>query len=171
MIKGINLAEREKSIKYIETFKKPNNSIRDVKISNSHIANLNHMIGRKIFKKNSLYISSATIHDLLQPLGGKNQHNYHALTPADIFMVLLSIKDPKYVFVANTKRYAFISVETISVGHPLMIIVETGASLLRNLNAKINKVVTIYPKSDVDKYIEKLEDGLLIYEKPQKRGD
>ena len=165
MIKTINLAKREESIKALEILKDDDGANRDVQITNSHITDLNELVKRKIFKNNLLYISSQTIHELMQPTGGKGQHNYHDLTAEDIYISLSSIKDPKCVFITKQERYALISIELSHFELPLMLVVETDANIIGNWEIRANKVVTIYPKDHVDAYIEKLDKRLLLYKK------
>jgi len=165
MIKSINLGEREKSIKALEILKNEERANRDIQITNSHITDLNELVKRKIFKNNLLYISSQTIHDLMQPAGGKRQHNYHDLTAEDIYISLSSIKDPECIFITKQERYALISIELSHFDLPLMLVLETNAKLVSDIYKEINKVVTIYPKDHVDSYIEKLDERLLLYKK------
>ena len=44
-----------------------------------------------------------------------------------------------------------------------MAVVEIGSDLIKKKNANINKLVTMYPKSDVEKIVEKLEPNELLY--------
>ena len=163
MIKSINLGEKTETIKALEALSEDDKTVRDIHIVNSHILDINNLVGKKIFKKDALYISSKTIFDIMQPMGGKDQHNYHELTPEDVFMALSSIKDPKCVFITGDNRYALISIELSHFDLPLMLVIETEASLIEKWDASINKVVTIYPRSSVDKYIEKIDERKLLY--------
>ena len=99
----------------------------------------------------------------MQPVGGRGNHNYHGLTEEDVFMALSSLKKPKYVLISRDNRYSFISIELSHFDLPLMVIIETNAALIGNINANINKVVTIYPKDEVEKIIAGLKEGYLIY--------
>ena len=166
MIKTINLAKREESIKALEILKDDDGANRDVQITNSHITDLNELVKRKIFKNSLLYIDSQTLYDIMQPIGGSDSHNYHGLTSEDVYMALTSIKDPRYVFIAKyNNRYATISVEVSHLKYPLMVVIETKAKLVNHVYANTNKIVTIYPKDHVDAYIEKLDKRLLLYKK------
>ena len=165
----INLAEKESTIEVLQKLMEKEYVPFDIEITNSHIKDINNITGYKLFTKKSLYVSSSTLYELMQPLGGKGQHNYHALTPEDVFMALDSIKDPMYVIFVKDKRYAMISVKLSHFHIPLMLIVETEASLITNNNANINKVVTIYPKSHIEEFINKLDKEALIYKNPQMR--
>ena len=161
----INLAEKAKTLALLNKVKSMKNSTFDIKISNSHIIELNKKIEKKIFKKESLYISSTTICDLMKPIGGKNQHNYHGLTAEDIYLSLISIKDPQYVFFVKDKRYAIISVKLSSFYYPMMMVIETNSGAVSGKDTSINKIITMYPKSYIDEYIEKLDKRKLLYKK------
>ena len=161
----INLAEKESAIAQLELFRDNDYASFDVQIDNSHIKELNELIGKKLFSKTSLYVNSTTLYELMKPIGGKGQHNYHELTPEDIYMSLLSIKNPKCVFIDKRERYAIISIELSHFNCPMMLIIEKDASLKLNSKAKINKVVTIYPKAQMDEYIAKVDERKLLYKK------
>ena len=165
MNQKINLAQKAKTIALLNKVKGMKNSTFDIKISNSHIIELNKKIGKKIFKKEALYVSSTTICDLMEPVGGKNRHNYHGLTAEDIYLSLASIKDPQYVFFVKGKRYAIISVELSSFEYPMMMVVETDSGIVNDKDANINKIITMYPKSYIDDYIAKLDKRELLYKK------
>ena len=161
----INLGEKESSITTLEQLGNNKYVPFDVQVTNSHIKDLNQLVKRKIFKNNLLYISSQTIYELMQPAGGKGEHNYHGLTAEDIYIALTSIKDPKCVFITKQERYATISIELSHFDLPLMLVIETEANLIENKTSSVNKVVTIYPKENVDSYIEKLSKRELLYKK------
>ena len=105
----------------------------------------------------------------MQPLGGKGSHNYHGLTPEDIYNALKELHKPKAVIRVEEYRYAIISVELSSFNEPLMIVIQTGAELRGKINANINKVVTMYPKSDSDEYILKSNQQDVLFPKPIKK--
>ena len=44
-----------------------------------------------------------------------------------------------------------------------MIVIETNSGLIVNNNANINKIVTIYPKSDIDNYLSKLKNKDILF--------
>ena len=161
----INLGEKESSITTLEQLGHNEYVPFDVQITNSHITDLNKLVGRKLFKNSLLYISFQTLHDLMQPVGGKKQHNYHGLTPEDVYIALTSIKDPQCVFVVKEERYALLSIELSHFDLPLMMVIETDSNLIENKTASISKVVTIYPRGDIDKYLEKIDQRLLLYMK------
>ncbi len=99
----------------------------------------------------------------MQPIGESGSHNYHDLSPVDIYSALNNICDPYCVFRVKHERYAIIPVYISSFNEPLMIVIEKGAELINKQNANINKIITIYPKSDVDDYLERLNECDILY--------
>ena len=165
MIKTINLGEREESIEALKILKKDNKTSRDIQIINSHITNLNELIGERLIKNSRLYIGSQTLFEIMQEGTGKGQHNYHNLTADDVYLSLISIKDPKCVFTVNGGRFALISIELSHFDKPLMVVIETESGLIENKTASVSKIVTIYPRGNIDKYLEKIDQRLLLYMK------
>ena len=161
----INISNKEFALSILGQLRDKDYVAFDVEITNSHIKELNELIGRNLFTKSSLYISSTTLHELMKPVGGKGQHNFHGLTPDDIYMSLLSIRDPRCVFIDKKGRYAIISIELSHFDYPLMLIIEKNAGLQIDAKARINKVVTIYPKTQIDEYIAKVDERKLLYKK------
>ena len=164
MNKIINI-KTKKSIDEIEEFKDRIFAQCDVKFTNVHLKKLNKITNVELFAKNDLYINSKSLYDLMQPIGKADSHNYHELKPVDILNALNQITDPIAVFKVKYGRYAVVPVYNSSFEEPLMVVIETNAPLLNKLNAKINKVVTIYPKSNFDKYLEGISEKDLLYKK------
>ena len=160
----INLADKESVIEQLNKLMEKEYVPFDIEISNSHIIELNKKTGIRLFSKNSLYISSTTVHDLMQPQGESGSHNYHGLLAEDIYLALKSVKNPKYVYITKYGRYAIVSVELSHYNVPLMLVIEKGAGIQNDINASVNKVITIYPKNYIDDYIAKLDKRLLLYE-------
>ena len=52
-----------------------------------------------------------------------------------------------------------------SFNEPLMVIIELNSGLIVNKNANINKIVTMYPKSNLDEYLNKLDEKDILYKK------
>ena len=165
MIKKINLGNKKLALKFLSEIKNRGQTHFDIKINNSHILNLNKLIGRNVFKKDTLYIGSETLWEIMQPIGGKGKHNYHGLTEEDVFIALSSIKNPYAVLVSRDNRYSIISIKLSHFSERLKIIVEVGSELKDRINANVNKIVTIYPKDNVDDYIDRLENDSIIFRK------
>ena len=50
-----------------------------------------------------------------------------------------------------------------SINEPFLVVIEIGAELIDKQNANINKIVTIYPKSNIDKYLQGIKDKDVLY--------
>ena len=164
MNKIINI-KLNKAIKEIREFRDKLFSQCDIRFTNVHMKKLNKIINVDLFSKNDLYINSTTLFELMQPIGNAGSHNYHELTPEDILNALNSIIDPLAVFSVKYERYAVVPVYNSSFNEPLMVVIETNAPLLNRQNANINKIVTIYPKSGFDKYLESIKNEDMLYKK------
>lgn len=162
MNKIINIRSRS-SIAEIQKFKDKRYSLVDVKFENIHLKDINRFVLFNLFDKNDLYINSTTLWELMQPIGDSGSHNYHDLTPEDIYNALNTINNPYCVLKVKHERYAVIPVYVSSFDEPLMIVIEKGAELINKQNANINKIVTIYPKSDFDKYLQNLSEDNVLY--------
>ena len=165
MNKIINLANKTLSLSVINKIKAKDYVPFDLKITNSHIVSLNEKIGFVVFRKDSLYINSHSLWELMQPTGGKGRHNYHELTAEDVFMALISIKDPYAILESEDNKYRIISIEESHFNELLLTIVQVEANLIQDSSARINKIVTIYPKDKVENYLKNNEKDLL-YKKP-----
>lgn len=159
----INIKERENAIKDVDAFRKKKYEGKDVRFTNVNLLAINKLIDRQIFRKNDLFINSETLWELTQPIGCSGTHNYHELTPGDIVDALNSITDPYALFETKRRRYAIITTTMSHFEEPLMAIIEVGASLILNSQANINKVVTIYPKSNVDIMLNGLDKKDVLF--------
>lgn len=164
MNKIINI-KNKKAIDEIKVFKDKVFVPIDVKFENTHLKELNKLIGRDLFSKNDLYINSVTLWELMQPLGNAGSHNYHELTPEDIYYALNDIAHPECVIKAKNERYAIIPTYVSSFNEPLMIVIQLESGLIDNKNAKINKIITIYPKSNLEDYLNKMDENDILYKK------
>ena len=164
MNKIINI-KNKKSINEIKVFKDKVFVPVDVRFENVHIKRLNEIIKFELFSKNDLYINSKSLWELMQPVGDAGSHNYHGLTSEDIYYALNSLLDPLAVFQVKNERFAIVPVFISSFNEPLMVVIEKDAELMNRQNAKINKIVTIYPKSDLDKYLEGIDETDILFKK------
>lgn len=141
----INLGKEKSAIKNLEQIKNEKKRVQDVRIINSHITRLNKVIGKKVFKKDALYISSETLWEIMQPLGGKGKHNYHNLSPIDVYNALRTIKDSTEISVSYDNRYVIVTLATIFDEANLVVIVSPNSFINDYPNVEITKIVTIYP--------------------------
>ncbi len=162
MNKIINI-KNKKAIVEIQKFKDKKYSLIDIKFENVHLKDINKYVLFDLFDKNDLYINSTTLWELMQPIGKSGSHNYHNLTPEDIYNALNSIIEPYCVFKVKNDRYAVIPVYVSSFDEPILIVIEKGAELINKQNANINKIVTMYPKSDIDNYLKGINEKDIIY--------
>ncbi len=135
----------------------------DVRFKNIHMKRVNALIKSDLFAKNDLFVTGKTLYDLMQPQGEQDSHNYHGLTPLDILDALNNIISPYCIFKTKYGRISIILSCLSHFGEPLMMIIEIGAGTIEDQDANINKIVTMYPKSDVEKIVGKLEPNELLY--------
>ena len=101
----------------------------------------------------------------MQPQPGEGKHHHHGLTESDVLEGLKSISDPHLIISTDQNRYLIVSLFISSFGFPLMIVIEIHSSLVTDLNANINKIVTLYPKDDIAGLIKKTASSNLLYKK------
>ena len=164
MNKTINI-KTNKAIKEIREYRDKQFSPIDIKFINVHLKELNKILNFELFSKNDLYINSKSLWELMQPICTTGMHNYHELTPEDIFNALNNMLVPQCVIKVKNERYAVVPTFVSSFEEPLMIIIELNSGLIVNKNANINKIVTIYPKSNLDEYLNKLDEKEILYKK------
>ena len=112
MFKIINLGKRELAIKAITEIKQNNYVPFDVEIRNSHITELNKIIGKKVFKTNSLYVGSQTLWEIMQEIGGKGKHHHHGLSSIDVYNALSTIRFSKEINISYDNRYLIVTLAT-----------------------------------------------------------
>ena len=81
----------------------------DLRIINSHITKLNNLIGKRIFRKDALYINSQTLWEIMQTHGKVGKHHYHELTEIDVYTALSNITTPYCVFKTKLDRHVIIT--------------------------------------------------------------
>lgn len=145
MLNFIKVGKEKSAIKNLEQIKNDKKRIQDIRIINNHITRLNKVIGKKVFKKDALYISSETLWEIMQPLGWKGKHNYHNLTPIDIYNALRTLKDSKDISVSYDNRYVIVTLATIYDDASLVVIVSPNCLLNIYPGTEVTKVITIYP--------------------------
>lgn len=161
----INISNREKAIKQLKIFKQKRYEGFDIKFENVHLKKINETIDNNLFDKNDLYIYVSTLFDIMQQSGTSNQHHKHSLTEEDIIDGLRSISDPYAIICVNYGRYSFVTEILCHFDMPLLFIIELHSGLYSNPNVKINKIVTIYPKNDIEKYLCHFDKKSIIYRK------
>ena len=149
MIKYLNLGNEVDTVDSLNKIKSKKLNNYDIRISNSHITDLNNVIGRKVFKNDLVYISFETLWEIMQPVGSKGKHHHpHGLSPNDIYNALSTIKNSEDITISYDNRYIIVTLATISDDANLVVIVSPDCSLLSNAKSKITKIITIYPKNN-----------------------
>ena len=165
MIKIINISNREKAIKQLEVFKQKRYENYDIKFENVGLREINELLDLKLFTKNDLYIYASTLFDLMSETKHSSSHNCHNLTPEDILDALVNIRKPLAIILVKFGRLSIVTRIASHFGIPLLFIIELNSGLFVNPIAKINKIVTIYPKDDIDKYLSHFDKKEIIYRK------
>ena len=98
----------------------------------------------------------------MQPIGDKSHHNYRGLTPEEILKALNNLVNPYCVYEAKFGRYGIITAIKRESGETFIIIIEVGSGLLGQMDANINKFVTMYPKTDIGNIISNKESILYL---------
>ena len=164
-IKTINIGNRLKAIELLAQIKNKNYGRIDIKIENLHLKKLNELMRKNIVDKNDAYVSAETLWSIMQEDQGEDVHHHHGLTDSDVLDGLRSITDPHLIIQAEINRYLIVSLFISSFGLPLMIVIEINATLRKDNKASVNKIVTIYPKDDIQGLIEKTPEKQLLYKK------
>ena len=168
MFRIVNIQNKKEAVQLLQLFKEKKYVLVDVKFENVHLREINKLLEKDIFSKNDLYINTISLWELMQPLGEKGGHNYHNLSPEDIVDALSSITEPYCVLKTEISQYAILSTSISHFGEPLMVIIEVGAGLDKNINANINKLVTMFPKRDIDKTLKHKDEKDILYLKKNK---
>ena len=165
----INVKEKESAIENVDVFRKKKYENKDIRFINVNLLEINKLLDKQIFYKNDLYINSETLWELMQDVGDGGKHNYHGLTAEDIVDALNSIADPYALFETKFSRYAIITITISHFREPLMAIIEVGAGLYLDINVNINKIVTMYPKRNVDIMLNGLDKKDILFVKTNKK--
>lgn len=161
MNKEINLAKKNEAIENLSKFK-VKSYYQDIKLTNVHLIELNELIGLNLFKKNDIYVYSLTLWELMQPIGKKGKHHYHGLEACEIYDVLSNITKPFIIFKTYENRIALV-IELSILNTFYLIIIEQNSGLLNDRFANINKLISIYPRNNINKKIEKLNKTDILY--------
>ncbi len=144
MNQTINVGKKESTLSILTRIKNNDYVPFDIRITNSHITKLNAIIGRKIFKKDVLYVNSKTLWEIMQPIGGIGRHHYHNLSPNDIYNALVTLRESKEIVPSYNGRYLIITLATYN-GVSLAIVVDPNGTINGKNGLAIIKIITIYP--------------------------
>ena len=160
----INIDKKKKACKDLEQFKNKRYESLEIEFTNVHLLKLNQVLGFRAFSKDSLYVHSSTLWDIMQPIGSTYKHHSHGLYPEFVVETLSSLKETFFVYESYSNRYVVL-VHGNKEYPNIITVIELNAGLKDNRNANINKLVTMYPKSNLSKLLEHLEKEKIRYKK------
>ena len=169
MNKQINIAIKEKAVGLLEKYRCKNYESADIEILNVHLKQINLICDRKIFDKNSLFVRSSTLWEIMQPEGSKGKHNFHGLSAEEVFNALRDTLNPYCIFNTKENRIAVATLFVNNRNEKLLVIIELHAGLENDRFANINKLVSVYPKKNLDSLIKKLDKKDILYIKKENR--
>ncbi len=163
MIKYTNIQKRRATLNLLYSIQTKHYQNLVVRFGNTNLCRINKLIKKIIFHKNDLYADATTLHELMQPVGGKGKHNYHGLTPEIVLEATKNVNDPLCILSENNYKYACIIPTQDENGNPLLVVIQTKCGLNEDENAGINKLVTIFPKEKVHKYLKSFSIEQIVY--------
>ena len=81
----------------------------------------------------------------MQPLGKKGKHNYHNLSPEEVYNALRTMKDSKDIEISYDNRYVIVTLATILENINIAVIVTPDGNLKKDLREKVTRIITLYP--------------------------
>ncbi|MCQ2796242.1 MAG: hypothetical protein MJ213_02885 [Bacilli bacterium] len=154
-MKIVNIKNKKKTLAILEYYQKKEQSGVEIKFINVHLCKINDLVGEKIFSKNDLYVMGETLYDVMQPLGGEGHHHFHGITVCEFLDALNFAYKPIGIYTTYRSRYVIATLAVNSTNENIVLVIEKGAGLKNNRNANINKLVSIYPKHNLDNAIIK----------------
>ena len=151
------------ALSILTQFKEKKYMMCDVRFENVNLKDINKLIGHTLFYKNDLFANSDTLWSLMQEDDESDSHNHHGLTPEDILDALNNIIRPYCIFKSKQDRVSIVLSCLSHYGEPLMVVIEVGVGLIKDNDANINKLITMYPYSEIEKVINKLNSKELLY--------
>ena len=164
MRRKINIGNKKQACLDLKQYKNKHYDSVDIEFTNVHLLKLNDLVGFKLFDKNSLFARSSMLWEAMQPIGDRGRHNYHGLKPNEIIDALSHLISPILIYESHDDRYAIVVISNNNYKY-IMMIFELNAGLENDRDANINKLVTIYPKSDIEKTINKIDTEKIKYKK------
>ena len=83
----------------------------------------------------------------MQPIGNKGKHNYHGLTPQNIFDALATMKQSTEIELSYGNRYLIVTLATVFNDINLVVIITPEGYLKNEKKTIVNRIITIYPKN------------------------
>lgn len=148
MQKNINLGDKGSAIDILRNLKENKYESLEIRVRNSHIKDLNNVLGRKIFKNDVVYANAIMFWEIMQPVGGKGKHHYHNLSPENVYEALSTMRYSNNVTISYDNRYVIVTLATIAGGISIAAIV-TPEGHTKQLNKKnVIRIITMYPIKD-----------------------
>ena len=147
MIKNINLGNKESSLKILYHLKQNKYHSLDIRLINTHIKDLNNILGKNVFKNDVVYANAIMFWEIMQPLGGKGKHHYHNLTPENVFEALSTMHHSENVTLSYDDRYVIVTLAKIAGGINIAAVVTPKGSSVQKLNRNVIRIITMYPCS------------------------
>ena len=148
MQKNINLGDKGSAIDILRNLKENKYESLETRVRNSHIKDLNNVLGRKIFKNDVVYANAIMFWEIMQPVGGKGKHHYHNLSPENVNEALSTMRYSNNVTISYDNRYVIVTLATIAGGISIAAIV-TPEGHTKQLNKKnVIRIITMYPIKD-----------------------
>ena len=148
MQKNINLGDKGSAIDILRNLKENKYESLEIRVRNSHIKDLNNVLGRKIFKNDVVYANAIMFWEIMQPVGGKGKHHYHNLSPENVNEALSTMRYSNNVTISYDNRYVIVTLATIAGGISIAAIV-TPEGHTKQLNKKnVIRIITMYPIKD-----------------------
>ena len=141
----LNIGDKESCLQTLIQFKENKYVPFYVRITNSNIRELNNVIGRKVFKKDALYINSLSLWEIMQPIGEKGKHHHHGLAPEEVYNALSRIQYSKEVYTSYEDRYIVITDVVVTDEVRLVVIVTPNETLVKENIDNVVVIITIYP--------------------------
>ena len=164
MKKIINIGNKKQACKDLEKFKNKRYESLEIEFTNVHLLKLNKVLGFKLFSKDSLYVHSSTLWDIMQPIGSIYKNHSHGLEPELIVESIRSLSNTFFVYESYSNRYTILVLSSEKY-QSIAVVIELNASLKNNRNANINKLVTIFPKDNLQKKIPHIPKEKIVYKK------
>ena len=145
-MKEINIRQKSKALESLRAIKEKEFVTADIKLTNVNLRTINDNLGGiNIFSKNDLYVLNGTLHAIMSNFDDDSvkQHHPHGLTPEALLEGLCNLQYSKEVCRSYDGRYEIIS--TTLFDKRVKAVIEKNAPLLEKRDAKINKLVTLYP--------------------------
>ena len=159
----INIKKRREALDTLNKFKEKNYNMQIVRLDNVELRKINNYLMHTVFKHNDLYVDANTLFEIMQPVGKQGKHNYHGLSPETVIGSLKKIAYPYCIFEDGIQKYAVITSEMSKNNQPIMIVIAIETDTRTNIVKEINKIVTMFPKNDVDSFLKNMPQEKILY--------